>query len=111
MNSRNKGHNYERQIRKELRERFYPDCETSRYVSKYVDDVEKTDLVNTGMIRFQLKAMEKFPNFFDVLDSMPDDERYNVIFNKRNRKGEIVVMSKEDFYEILNILKSNNIKL
>lgn len=110
MNARNKGNSYEREIRKELLE-FYPDCLTSRYASKYADDVLKTDLINTGMFNMQMKATEKAPNFQQVLSTMPTDHNFNVVFHKRNRQGEVVVLSKHDFYELLNIMKSNGIKI
>ena len=110
INSKAKGRTYEQQIRKELRETFYPDCERSSYVSKYEDDVAKGDLVNTGnMFRFQLKATEKAPNFQEVLKEMKDDHKINCVFHKRNRKGEVVVMSKEDFYAVISMLKMNGI--
>jgi hypothetical protein len=111
MNARNKGNAYERAIRKELRERFYPNCETSRYGSKYADDVLKTDLINTGFLSIQCKATEKAPNFQEVLSTMPNDDKYNLIFHKRNRMGEVVVMSKCDFYELLAMIKNNGTKI
>ena len=111
INSKQKGKVYEQAIRKELSEKFYPDCKRSSYVSKYEDDILKKDITETGFLNIQLKATEKFPNFFDVLESMPDDGNYNIIMNKRNRKGEIVVMSKGDFYELLTILRASGVKI
>ena len=46
MKSRRKGHDYERQIRREYRELGWSNCETSRFASKMMDD-RKIDLVNT----------------------------------------------------------------
>jgi len=40
---------------------------------------------------------------------MPKDNNYNVIFHKRNRLGEVVVMTKEDFYDILQMLINTDI--
>jgi len=40
---------------------------------------------------------------------MPQDSNYNVIIHKRPNKGEIVVMDKESFYEIIKMLKVNQI--
>ena len=68
-----------------------------------MDDL-KVDLVNTGRFSLQLKATEKAPNFQEVLKSMPDIG-INVVFHKRNRTGEVVIMSKEDFYSLLSELK------
>jgi len=111
MNSRNKGHTYERQIRKELRKYYYPDCETSRYASKYTDDVEKRDFTKSGFLGIQAKALERTPPYHDILSEMPDDDKYNVIFHKRNHKGEVVVMKKEDFYELLDIMLAHGVKI
>lgn len=107
-NGRNKGHSYERKIRKEMIELGYESCETSRYESKKKDD-QKVDLCNTDPFNIQCKAVERGLNYFDVLNSMPNDTNHNVIFHKKNRKGELVVMRKEDFYEIIEALKANSI--
>lgn len=100
INSKNKGSDYERKIRLEMIELGWTECETARYASKKVDD-SKVDLCNTVPLNIQCKAMEKTPNLFNVLDEMPKDSNHNVIFHKKNRRGEIVVMRKEDFYELL----------
>ena len=101
---RDKGHAYERAIAKEFRELGFSKCKTSRYESKMLDDM-KVDLTHTGFFNVQLKAVERLsPSYHDILDSMPKDHNYNVIFHKRNRKGDVVVMSKDDFYELTEIL-------
>lgn len=56
------------------------------------------------MLNIQCKATEATPPYQRILKEMPQDEKYNVIFQKRNKEGEIVVISKEDFYELLQIL-------
>ena len=104
VNGRNKGNSYERQLAKEFREFGFEDCKTSRYESKMLDDM-KVDLTNTGIFNVQAKAVERLsPTYHEILSSMPKDTNYNVIFHKRNRKGEVVVMTKEDFYEIMEML-------
>ena len=110
INVRRKGHNYERKIRKELRKYLYPNCETSRFGSREADN-EGKDLINTGMYNFQLKSWEAGPPYHKILKEMPNDGNYNVIFHHRKHKGEVVVMSKQDFYEILGIMKANGIKI
>lgn len=104
MNSRNKGCAYERAVAKEFRDFGFEKCKTSRYESKMLDDM-KVDLTNTGFFNVQLKAVERLsPSYHEILKSMPQDHNYNVIFHKRNRKGEVVAMAKEDFYEIMEML-------
>ena len=103
-NSRNKGSSYERKLAKEFRSFGFTDCKTSRYASKMLDDM-KVDLTNTGFFNVQAKAVERLsPSYHEILKSMPKDSNYNIIFHKRNNKGEVVVMSKEDFYEILEMM-------
>lgn len=108
-NSRKKGNTYELKIAKEFRDFGFVKCKTSRYESKMLDDM-KVDLTNTGFFNIQCKAVEKLSSsYHDIIESMPKDNNYNVIFHKRNRKGEVVVMSKEDFYEIVEILIKSGI--
>ena len=104
--SKNKGSSYERKLAKEFREFGFEDCKTSRFESKMLDDAG-VDLTNTGIFNVQAKAVERLsPSYHEILKSMPTDNNYNVIFHKRNHKGEVVVMTKEDFYDILQMLIS-----
>ena len=110
INSRNKGNSYERKVRRKLL-KLYPDCQTSRFASKYTDDVLKRDLINCGFCGFQIKATKNQPRFHNLLKEMPDDDKYNIVIHKQDGGSEIVVMSFEDFYEILETMKYNGIKL
>jgi hypothetical protein len=101
--NRKKGHDYERQVAKEMRQ-FFPDAKTARDGARG-EDPRGVDLVNTGMFNIQCKARQSL-NSFSVLKEMPDDHNLNVMFWKRNREREIVVLDKEDFYELLQILKT-----
>lgn len=104
--NRKKGHDYERQIAKEMRE-FFPNVKTSRAGSRG-EDPRGIDLVSTGMFNVQCKARQNL-NLFETLKEMPDDQNMNVIFWKRNHKEDIICMSKDDFFEILKMLKTENI--
>ena len=103
INARHKGHNLERQIRLEFIEMGWKDCQTSRYGSKEMDDA-LCDLIHTDPFNLQCKAWEHAPSYHDILSEMPQNENINIIIHKRNRKGEVVVMKKEDFYRILKLL-------
>jgi hypothetical protein len=107
-NSRAVGNAYERAIRLEMIELGWENCQTSRYGSREVDD-HKVDLLNTPPFNFQLKRWKSAPSYHEVLNAMPDGVNYNVIIHKRPSKGEVVVLSKSDFYEILKMLKGNQI--
>ena len=108
--SRDKGHNYERKIRKEFQELGFENCQTSRYASREKDD-QKVDLVNTRPFNIQCKAVETGINYHDLLNEMPKDSNINCVFHKRSRK-ETVTMSKKDFYKLIDKLfnKQNNYK-
>jgi len=109
LHSKNKGSAYERKLAIEFREFGFNDCKTSRFESKMLDDAG-VDLTNTGVFSVQAKAVERLaPSYHDILSSMPNDNNYNLIFHKRNRKGEVVVMSKEDFYDIMQMLINSEI--
>jgi len=100
--ARNKGHNYERKIRREFIELGFTNCNTSRFESLKLD-AEKVDLCNTGCFNIQCKAVENGINYQKLLSEMPKDEKFNIIFHKKQGK-EIAVLSKADFYELLEML-------
>ena len=109
INVRQKGLDYERKLVIELKALFgKEDIGTSRNLNRFKDSL-KCDIVNIPMFNLQAKATESTPSYHSLLKEMPQDTNYNVIFHKRNRKGEVVVLSKEDFYEILNMLITNQI--
>jgi len=98
---RRKGHNYERQITRELKE-YFPDAITSRSGARY-EDSNGIDIINTAMFNIQTKARQNL-NLFDVLNKeMPADKNINIVFWKRNRQRDIVILDKQDFYELLQI--------
>ena len=107
INARNKGNSYERKIAEEMRELGFTSCVTSRSESKRMDD-KGVDLMYTGPFHIQLKATERYPNFHQLLTDMGSIFHYPVVFNKKNRKGEVVVMRKEDFYKIIRLLIASN---
>lgn len=106
--SRTKGHDFERKIAQEMRDLQFENCETSRYANRKLDDA-CVDLTCTSPFSIQCKAYKNQPNFRTELDKMPDDENYNLIFHKQPYKKDIVVLYKEDFYEIIKMLKAERV--
>jgi len=106
--NRRAGHAYERLIAMEFQLMGFKDTLTSRYADRKRDD-EKVDLVGTEPLNIQCKAWKAAPNYHKELDKMPRDLNYNCIFHKRPRQGDVVVMRKKDFYEILKMLKASDI--
>ncbi len=104
IDSRAKGHAYERQLVKLFKELGWTDCVSSRSESKNTDDAG-VDLCYTYPLQIQAKAWETAPSYHTVLDKMPKrSDLYNCIFHKRNHKGSVVVMSEEDFISLLKLL-------
>jgi hypothetical protein len=107
-NSRAVGHAYERLIRLELIDLGWDSCMTSRYASRETDDAN-VDFVNTKPFNIQAKRWSHAPAYQEVLKSMPQDTNYNVVIHKKPNKGEVVVMDKSTFYELIKMLKGNQI--
>jgi len=107
-NSRAVGHNYEREIRKELIELGWVNCQTSRYASKMLDD-NLVDYTETQPFQIQAKRWKSAPSYHEILKKMPQNENYNIIIHKRPQKGEVVVMDKQSFYEIVRMLRAEGI--
>ena len=103
INARRAGHQYERDLVKELKELLKDEeISTSRYSSRKLDDA-KVDIFGTQKYGFHIQAnrYKNNPNLFEVLSEMPTDECINTIFWKKPHVGEIVCMTKQDFYELL----------
>ena len=108
-NSRAVGNAYERQIRLEFRAMGWDTCQTTRYASHEIDGESNIDLVRTNPFNVQIKRWSSAPSYHEVLKSMPEDNNYNIIIHKRPNKGEVVVMDKNSFYELVKMLKVNQI--
>ena len=100
MNSRSKGHGFERQMAEKLRE-IWPDCFTTRFKGSSWLDQCGVDLVGTPGYNIQLKALERAPSYHDILITMPAGESKNIVIHKRNNKGCVVVMKLDDFMKLI----------
>jgi len=105
---RNRGNNYERQLAQQFRELGWADCVTARNESRTTDS-KKVDLCNTTPLNVQAKCKNNFSSPVKILAEMPQDANYNLVFTKVVSKGEYVTMAKADFYEIIKMLKKENI--
>jgi Holliday junction resolvase len=107
--NRRKGHAYERELVKRFKELGWDEAVTSRYASKMMDDM-KVDLVNTEPFYVQAKCTKRAPNIRKILEEMPDTSNYNVITWKVPKDNDqYVMMNLDDFFELLEMLKSNKI--
>lgn len=87
MSNRNRtaGHNWEREVIKDLKKLSYTDAVSSRYESKRMDDAG-VDIVNTGPFNFQCKNETKRPDYHKLITEMPAG--INVVLHKYTKKGE-----------------------
>lgn len=108
VNARNVGHAYERKLAQEFRELGFKKTITSRYGSRFMDD-QCVDLMYTQPFNIQAKRYNSAPSYFKWLNEMPKDENYNVVIHKKPNVGEVVVMSKDDFYEIVQMMIANGV--
>ncbi len=113
--NRTRGHNYERQIVSELREIGYKGCVTARAESRTADN-NKVDIIDPEKklpVYVQTKKSQKTPDFFAIKDQCPYTDKPFVIFWSKEKKdqttykfkttGEIVMLPKEYFYELIKI--------
>ena len=111
--SRNKGHNYEQKIARELRELGYDGVVTSRSQSKRLDDmkIDLVDINNKLPFYCQLKCTSNIPNYFKIRSQCPlTDKPFVLFFNRQEVKdgqinmssvGELVMLDKSFFYKLL----------
>ena len=109
ITSRRKGHEFERKIRLNFKDLGWSNCETSRYASKQMDD-RKIDLINTSPFAVQCKASINNPSYHKIFKEMLEIKgHYKLIYHKKPRDKEYVVIQKEDFHELLDMLIKNSI--
>lgn len=107
MNSKIKGNAFERECAFRLREVF-PDCRTSRFMGRLFDDRNGIDLTGTPGYHFQCKAMERTPPYHTILKNMPQGSKTNVVIHKRNNEGCVVILTLEDFMNLLKNMGGEN---
>jgi hypothetical protein len=108
MNSKHKGNRFEQAVARRLRQLF-PNVRTAREMNKWLD-AQGVDFVETYPFQFQAKHVERGLDPHAVLERMPqNDQMYNLLLWKKNRKATLVVMSIEDAEEIAWILKRERV--
>jgi hypothetical protein len=108
INAREKGKRYELKTAAMWVRHFGGEVERSGYVNKKLDDAG-VDLVGTDPFNIQCKAVESSVNTHRILQNMPEDANYNVVFHKRNNAGTVVSMELDDFMELVTMLRSSRI--
>lgn len=110
-NNKKRGNNYELECIKELQPYYKKKLHSTRAQSRNLDNqkVDITDQDLTLNINYQIKTTSTTPNYLSILDTMPDDDKPNIIINRRTKKastnfvkqGDLVVMDFNDFLKFL----------
>ena len=96
MSNRNRtaGHNWEREVIKDLKKLGFENAASSRYESKKADDAG-IDIVGTGPFNFQCKNESKRPDYHKLISEMPSG--INMVlhkYTKKTEKGKFVCQGK-----------------
>ena len=125
--NRSAGHSWERRCATKLRELGYEDLKTSRECSR-LRDSQKVDLCNSDEdksgrlpFNFQCKTLNSTANYPKLLKELEEHNgrrQVNTVIHKMTKKtqsgrfdaiGEYAIMNLDDFYNILKLLKVNNL--
>lgn len=118
--NRRRGNSYELKIVKELKELGYDGVVTSRSESKRADN-DKIDIVDTNNelpVSLQIKKTMATPNYFKIRnESSVSNDTFVIIWAKQEAReknmctvGEMVMMDKRMFYELLKKYKDGTTK-
>lgn len=108
--ARRKGHSFERDRVNKWKKIGFEKAMTARYGSKYEDDVNNNDIINIYPFREQCKSVENLGPVHNVLASMPEEKGWhNIVSHKRKNQGTVISMWENDFMELIQMLKANNV--
>lgn len=110
-NNKQRGNKYELECITALQPYYKDKLYSTRSQSRNLDNA-KVDITNSGLtlnINYQVKTTSINPNYLEILDSMPTDDKPNVVINRRTKKaarnfvnqGDLVVMSLQDYLKFL----------
>lgn len=111
--NRTRGNNFETKIARELRELGYTGVVTSRSESKNMDN-NKIDIIDTDNklpCYLQLKKTIAYPSYFKIYEQCSlKDKPFCIIWAAQEKKeknictkGELVILPKEYFYELIKL--------
>lgn len=108
--ARTRGHDWEREVRRNFKQRGKEDCETARYASRKIDDLG-IDHVKTAPFLTQCKATKNNPSYQKLLPEMDDIEMFpdwvipTVLHKKTGEKhcphkGKYTILRYKDFIKL-----------
>lgn len=105
--ARIKGHSFERKIAQEFRELGW--FRTCRQLEYQKNHALGCDLENTEPFNVQCKAHKDYTPISSIKEVKDAAGYYPLLITKGNNKKPVAVMYWEDFKEILNMLKKEDI--
>jgi hypothetical protein len=108
INVRRKGKTFELKMAKVWMRLFGGEVERSSFVNKKLDD-QGVDLIGTDPFSIQCKAVERSLDVHTILQNMPQNSNINVVVHKRNHQAPVACLSLEDFLDLVQMLKKNQI--
>lgn len=116
--NRTAGHNYERQVTRELNDMGYQ-MVTARSESRNADN-SGIDILGDFPFYIQCKVMEKYPKLNELINNKRERflDRSIIVFHKKVRKAksrftteeEFVTMTKADFYKLIAECQEKSLK-
>lgn len=103
VQAKKKGSNYELQVIKLFKELGFTSCASSRSCNRALDDA-KVDIAGLLDLNVQCKAVEATIDLHKVLESMPADEKINIVFHKKNRREPVIALHQKDFIPLLKLM-------
>lgn len=104
INSRKKGHGFERKVAQDMRTIGYPDAR--RQLEYHKDDANGVDLQNTPPFKIQCKAMKKQPVVHDVMDKIQvSASDVPVVVYKVDGKGTFMAFRYEDGLRLMKAFR------
>lgn len=97
--SRDKGHNYEREIAKRLRPLF---PQAQRHLEYQQGEANGVDLANTGNLSIQCKRFKNYASITRIFEVQEVSGKIPVLVTKGDRLPDMVVLSLDDFLAILD---------
>ena len=97
---RDKGHNYERYIARELKKSgLFP--EARRHLEYQDGEANGVDLINTGTLAIQIKCRQTYVPV-NTIDEIDDPTRIPIVITKADRKRAMAIIP---WSELLKIMK------
>lgn len=105
VNSRRKGHSFERTVATDLKKHGFPNAK--RHLEYQSEEAKGVDLDHTGPFAVQCKSLKKTPNIPEVMKEIDFAERVPVIVFSVTGKGKFMAFRYEDALHLMQAFSNN----